>query len=357
MNSLENIHQNLLDSFGLTYFQNCDFKGRFPTEYFNSLKDKNALYHLITDYHSASSFIKIASLIGEYSISASLCWVMHNQQSNSINKLNPNLYVELLEKQSLIASATSEYAGNFFNNLTTLDHGLKIDRQAPVCSYRHNADYFLVSVKHKDLRPTDRYLVLLPKEDITITDEINLSTTRSTGSGPIKITQLIGPEKMIGKFSSVFSSVFVPIGHIGWMSSYHGGLTGVLARLRNCIRNKNSNLKIKSEGELFRNRIAQTISLEYMNRCLIQDVLYKTYNDPVNYPAQQLNIVKTEVSQNLRDAVRILEDALGSKYTMTPFDEIGAEIFCRDGKAACLMVHNDMFYRDIYDLWLINRSN
>ncbi|CAI0877423.1 hypothetical protein [Serratia fonticola] len=355
MNSIKNTHELVLENFGMKYFQNCDYEGRFPNDYFDALKSNDALYHLINDYESVCSFSEIASLIGKYSISASLCWVMHNQQSNAIHQLNHPLYCELLSKQCLIASVTSEYGERSCNALTELDNGLRVERQAPVCSYRTHADFFIVSMRHKDLTSSERYLILLPKESITPIDGFHLTSTRSTCSGPINIDILISPQQVIGKLSAVFSSVFVPIGHIGWMSSYHGGLSGVLSKVRSSIRDKNSTLKKKTYGELFCNRIAQAIALEYINECLICDVMNKIYGISDGYSGLPLNIIKTEVSRNIRNAACLLEDALGSKYIMTPFDELGAEIFCRDARSASLMVHNDMFYRDIFDLWLLKR--
>lgn len=339
----------------MKYFQTCDYEGRFPSDYFEELKSKNILYHLVTDHESACAFSEIASMIGTFSVAASLCWVMHNQQSNAIYKLNQKLYLLHLSKQSLIASATSEYADTECNTITKYINKYKVVRQAPVCSYRNHADIFVLTIKHEELPASERYLIILPKEHVEIIDSFNLSSTRSTCSGPIEVDNYINSHQVIGKLSTVFSSIFVPIGHIGWMSSYHGGLSGVLLRIRHLIRNKDSALKKKKLEELFYNRLAQIIALEYINKCLIQDVLGKTYSISDGYPSLPLNVIKTEISRNIRNAACLLEDALGSKYIMTPFDELGAEMFCRDARAANLMVHNDMFYRNIFELWLLNR--
>ncbi|MBC3228685.1 hypothetical protein [Serratia fonticola] len=345
-------HDSVLQGFGIEYFQRCDYRGEFPEDYFNALKAGDVLYHLITDYESACTFSEIARLIGEFSVSASLCWVMHNQQCNAIHQLDEALYARLKGSQSLIASATSEYpdTGNMLSN----ENGrLRVVREAPVCSSRTHADYFAVSMKYKDQTSKERYLVLLPKASVAVVEGVHLSNNRSTCSGPIRIDTLIDPKQVIGKVSSVFASAFVPIAHIGWMSSYNGGLGGVLARVRSAARTPKSELRLKVTTELFSNRIAQAVALEYTNRCLIQDSLDKNYGATAHSRGASLNIIKTEVSRNIRHAASLLEDALGSKYVMTPFDPLGAEMFCRDARSASLMVHNDMFYREIFDLWLL----
>ncbi|OKB64689.1 hypothetical protein BHU62_21360 [Serratia marcescens] len=345
-------HDSLLQSFTLEYFQRCDHQGKFPADYFKALKDSDLLYHLIVDHESACAFSEIASLIGGFSVSASLCWVMHNQQCNAIRQLDEPLYERLQASQSLIASATSEYA-DAINSLAQENDRLRVLREAPVCSYRTHADFFAVSMKYKDQTARERYLVLLPKASVTAVEGFHLSNNRSTCSGPISIDTVIDPQQVIGKVSSVFASTFVPIGHIGWMSSYNGGLSGVLARVRNGARTPKSALKEKVSSELFSNRIAQAVALEYTNRCLIQDTLNKNYGAADHARSASLNVIKTEVSRNIRHAASLLEDALGSKYVMTPFDPLGAEMFCRDARSATLMVHNDMFYREIFDLWLL----
>ncbi|MBD2816052.1 hypothetical protein ID850_15080 [Xenorhabdus sp. Flor] len=353
MSDIQILHESILREFGLKYFQSCDYNSIFPSDYFNQLKKNNALYHLITDYESANLFSCIASAIGRYSISASICWVMHNQQINIIHKLSPEIYERILFNQSLIASATSEDNKGGNNNLYEEDNKLRLIRSVPVCSYRYDADFFVVSMRCKHSFSLDRNLVLLPKEYIKFTDGYSLSSNKSTSSGPIEIDAYINNDQIIGSLSTIFSSIFVPIAHIGWMSSYCGGLTGILSRIRNSIREKNSNLNKKSSDTLFRNRLSQIIALEYNNRCIIQDCLSKSYNISGGERKLSLNIVKTEVSKNIRKASHLIEDVLGSKYIITPFDEFGAEIFCRDAKSASLMIHNDIFYQDIFDLWIL----
>ncbi len=71
MNNIQILHESILREFGLKYFQDCDYNSVFPSDYFNKLKN-NALYHLITDYEFANLFSCIASIIGKYSISASI---------------------------------------------------------------------------------------------------------------------------------------------------------------------------------------------------------------------------------------------------------------------------------------------
>ncbi|WP_434526996.1 hypothetical protein [Photorhabdus asymbiotica] len=355
-NNIKNSHESILRTFGLKYFQTCDYNNEFPREYFNSLKANNLLYHLITDYESANLFSYIAHLIGQYSISASICWVMHNQQINTIRQLSPKIYEQLVRDQSLIASVTSEYNEIASNVLSEERDKLRVIRSAPVCSYRYDADFFVISMQHKDITPSDRYLVLLPKEYVKSTSGYPLSSNRSTSSGPIEIDTYINTEQIIGNLSTIFTSTFVPIAHIGWMSSYNGGLEGVLSRIRSSFRKKKSLLSKKLSDALFRNRISQVIALEYTNRCLIQDCLYKNYSISDTSRKLSLNVIKTETARNIRNASYLLEEALGLKYTMTPFDEFGAEIFCRDAKSASLMVHNDRFYQDIFDLWILKMT-
>ncbi|MCA6222263.1 hypothetical protein [Photorhabdus antumapuensis] len=110
----------------------------------------------------------------------------------------------------------------------------------------------------------------------------------------------------------------------------------------------NQQINIIHKLSPFRNRLSQIIALEYNNRCIIQDCLCKSYNISGTSRKFSLNIVKTEVSKNIRKSSHLIEDVLGSKYIITPFDEFGAEMFCRDARSASLMINDDIF-----DLWIL----
>lgn len=349
MTSTYKAHLSILEALGFKYFQRCDSSTAFPTRYFDRLTEDNLLFHDVVNLESATEFTKIAQLIGTYSVAAGIIWAMHNQQWNTVCALAPEVAKRLRPLSPLIASVTSRYRGSTADKLAPEDSDFRLWREAPICSYRHQAALFLVSVPLRVDTKFEDWLVLLSAEHVEKIGATNvLSAARSTLSGPIRIDSKVPSSTLLGPMSAVHSTVFVPLAHLGWMSVYTGGLSGVLDRLRVFMRD--GNMSNRNEDRLFRSRIAKAVAHFYAAHSLIRDCNTLCFTGEAKRMVM-LNVVKTQVSELISEAVEVLTQALGMNFALALDDPLGLELFRRDSAAASLMVHNDLFYDHIFDLW------
>lgn len=347
---------SVLENYSFDYFQRLDSDNDFPVQLFDELKLAELLSHEIKSENDFTLFSRMVSLIGEKSVAAALCWVMHNQQFNSLIRLKPDGIS--YDKLGLIASMTSTYSGKWHgerDKILETDGKKMLIREAPIVSYGRYSDSMIFTFPKVVGESTETWLGLTLTKNCWFDDQNEMLTSvRSTVSEPCELSVSLDEVEYIGPLSTIFSEVFVPIAHIGWMSAYNGGLTGVLSRLRGLIRNSDSVLFKKkiSSSSLSKNRLAKAVSIERTNRLIIDGTISSLYSNEGNYSID-INSVKTRVSESLLEAANELDIELGVAYAIMQNDALGLEIYSRDIKAARLMFNNDDVYDLTYKHWLL----
>ncbi|WP_445374641.1 hypothetical protein ACSLVK_00125 [Photorhabdus tasmaniensis] len=369
---MDNLHVDVLseidcvleDCYPFEYFQSLDSEGKFPQEFFKTLKEKELLSFVIGGEKEFYVFSEIAEIIGRKSVAAALCWVMHNQQFNIVLKLKPSVLKN--NDIGLISSMTSSFGGKWYgerDGIIQYKNKSWVNREAPIVSYARYADSVLFTFPRSVGHKKETWLALASNKYCFTGDvEENLSGVKSTCSEPCKVFAELGNIEFIGSLNDVFSDLFVPIAHIGWMSGYNGGLNGVLSRIRKVSRNGISVSSINkiNTSSLSQNRIAKAVSIERTNKSIIQGAIKSLYcksnnnnNNKNNQRSIYINSVKTQISETLLEASLGLELELGTSIAMKQCEPTGIEIYSRDVKAARLMFNNDKLYELIYKHWII----
>ncbi|WP_448511927.1 hypothetical protein [Photorhabdus laumondii] len=347
----------ILNNYSFEYFQSLDCSGKFPEDFFDELKLNGLLSYEINCEQDFHTFSHIATLIGQKSVAASLCWVMHNQQFNTILRIKPSVLSN--QDFGLMASMTSSYGGKWHGDrdkIVQASGEAWIIREAPIVSYvRYSDSVVFTFPKYDENQKVEIWLALTSTKHCSFNDSNELLTAvKSTCSEPSKVHARLSEIEYIGPFHKTFSGIFVPIAHIGWMSAYNGGLRGVLSRLRKLNRNVHSagSIKKMNHSSLSKNRLAKSVSIEATNQAMIAGTIKSIYSES-RQRFIDINAVKTRISEALLETTLELEVELGVSTALKQNDAIGLEMYSRDVRTARLMFNNDDIYELIYKHWIL----
>lgn len=350
--------QRVCSDFPLAYFQRADADGVFPEAFFSALAHARLLtYDLSRSGNTVAEFATLASAIGESSIAASICWVMHNQQYDCLVRAGKQ---HLVEDSDLLASVTTQPEASAVLTRTKYplrpreDGGYQFLREAPIVSFGHLAKYFIATL-NRSPESDEVWLCLLDRShvrDITQSSS-RAEACRSTQNQSMVFEGVLSPDRLLMPLRDVLQSSFGPLAHIGWASAYHGGVMGVLQRLRQQLRGQQSFRGRPWDHGVLVQRLGAIVGrmdgcAAFIRLCALQ----MDQRQALRF-GRQMNSLKLFCSTQLSQVVDELKVELGMVYAVTQNDPLGFEILRRDIDCARLMFHNDKIAEYVYNDWFL----
>jgi acyl-CoA dehydrogenase len=233
-----------------------DREGRFPHEAISALKKA----HLMSAFAPKSvgglgcGMVELAGMceaVAEHCASAAMVFAMHQIQvacivRHGLSQAFFRSYVaELVERQSVIASVTSEVnvGGEMRTSLCaveTHDDQFALVKDASTISYGEQADDLLVTARRGPEAPnSDQVLVLVRKADYVLEKKGQWDSLgmRGTCSPPFKMTSKGHTDQILSQpFADIASHTMVPFSHILWASCWLGIATAAVTRARAFVR-------------------------------------------------------------------------------------------------------------------------
>lgn len=234
-----------------------DRRARFPHETIDALRKARMMSAMVPRERGGlgCGMIELAAMcetIAQHDASAAMVFAMHQIQVASILRHAAGQpyyekYVdELVEKQFLIASATSEVGigGEMRTSICAVQSDgagrFRIDKDCSTISYGADADDILFQARRgPDSPPNDQIFVLVRKKDCTLTQKGSWDTLgmRGTCSPPFMLNAA-GEDGQIfaTPFADVASETQVPFSHILWSNVWLGIATAAVRRARAFVR-------------------------------------------------------------------------------------------------------------------------
>lgn len=233
-----------------------DRDARFPHEAFAAIKAERLMSAYVpTELGgmglSISDLSKICETLALYCGSTAMIFAMHQIQVGCMmhHTLDSEFFQsyarELVEKQYLIASATTELGigGDVRSSLcAVLVDGDRfiLDKQAPVISYGAAADAIMVTCRRSpDAGRNDQTAVLVRKEDYTLEELSGWDTLgfRGTCSNGFALRSKGAVDQIFpGAYADVHRMTQQPFSHIVWSSLWLGIANDAANRARASVR-------------------------------------------------------------------------------------------------------------------------
>jgi acyl-CoA dehydrogenase len=233
-----------------------DVAARFPHEAVDALRRERLLGAGVpVDLGGAGAGLvelgAICETLGRHCASTAMIYAMHLIQVACIVRHRADsaffarYLVELAERQSLIASVTSEVGvgGEMRTSIACVERRagrMSIVKDATTISYGAIADALLLTAKSSpDAPPSDQVLVLLQRKDYALEQTGTWDTMgmRGTCSPGFRVTAGAPEEQILPvRFADIAGQTMVPFSHILWSSCWLGIATAAVARARSFVR-------------------------------------------------------------------------------------------------------------------------
>lgn len=252
---LERVHAIGKDVIAV-HADNVDRDARFPTESFDALKREKLLSSYVPAEFggmglSISDQAKICEALAHYCASTAMIYAMHQIQVGCLvhHTLHEDFFrdyiKELVEKQYLIASATTELGigGDVRSSLCAVEVAgdtFKLDKQAPVISYAVAADAILVTCRRSpEAGRNDQAVVIVRKSDCTLEEISGWDTMgfRGTCSSGFALRSS-GDARQIfpGAYADIHRKTQQPFSHIVWSALWLGLAQSAMNNARSAVR-------------------------------------------------------------------------------------------------------------------------
>jgi acyl-CoA dehydrogenase len=319
--------------------------------------------------------------LGEHCAASAMVFAMHHIQVASIlrHAANQPYYREyicdLVEKQPLIASATSEagIGGELRTSKCAVERddsgGFKLDKECTTISYGGEADDILFQARRApDAAPNDQIFVLVRKKDYTLTQRGNWDTLgmRGTCSPPFLLQSRGRTEQIFDTaFADVASETQVPFSHILWANVWFGIATSAVRRARAFVRQQAR----AKPGQIPPTalRLAEASSMLQTMRTNVHDVAEECdglMKDPELGTAALSSIAFALKMNNLKVSssqlvVQIVNHALSICGIMGYKNDSNVAIgrHLRDAHSAALMVGNDRIFATNASMLLVLKDD
>lgn len=234
-----------------------DREARFPSEAIDALKRARMLGALIPSQAGGfgcgvTEIGALCEVLAEHCASSAMIFAMHHIQLASIvrHAAHQEYYrkylVDLVERQFLIASATSEVGigGELRKSACAVMHGadarFTLEKDCSTISYGAQADDILLQARRgPDSPPNDQVCVLVRKSDYALDQKGGWDTLgmRGTCSPPFRL-QSVGESAQVvaTSFADVAAETQVPFSHILWSHVWLGIATSAVNRARSFVR-------------------------------------------------------------------------------------------------------------------------
>ena len=364
------------------YAETVDRDARFPREAITALQTAKLLSAYAPQEYgglglSMTDLTKICETLALYCASTAMIFAMHQIQVACIvqhalgSAYFQNYARELVEKQYLIASATTELGigGDVRSSLCAVQvtgDTFTLEKQAPVISYGAAADAILVTSRQSpEASKSDQVHVLVKKEDCDLKplsgwDTLGFRGTCSCGfalSAQGQTAQILPTP-----YAAIHSQTMHPVSHLVWGSLWLGIATDAVSRARSAVRAEaRKNPGVPPISAL---RLAEVDTLLFTMRNSVQQTLEEyeqllQANDPAGFEsfgfAIRVNNLKLVCSQLV---VEIVSKAL-MICGIAGYKNDSKLSLCRhlrDAYGAALMVNNDRILGQNSMIQIVNRE-
>jgi acyl-CoA dehydrogenase len=356
-----------------------DVQGRFPAETISALRAEGLLSALIprslggmgATYSEVSRGLVA---LGRQCASSAMVAAMHHIQVASLvrhgrNDLLRNYLVEMVDRQYLLASATTEVGtgGDVGSSVCAVDVAggtFHLEKQAPVISYGRFADGILVTARRSaDSPENDQVLALCrpPELELEQIGEWNALGFRGTCS-PGFILRASGDASAIldDPYADVSSQTMLPVAHLLLSSLWLGIANSATDRARRFVQAEARKRPGMTPAAAL--RLADTTALLQQFTDLVRGAVARfeeIEDDPDRLSALgfaiAMNSLKVSASNLVVDIVRQCMVICGlASYRMdTPYS-LGRHL--RDSMGASLMVNNDRIMGNNAQMLLVHRG-
>lgn len=358
-----------------------DRDARFPAEAIHALRAERMLSMFVPvelggDGCTISDLSAVCTALGQHCSATGMVFAMHQIQVACIvrhaadSAFFTDYLTNLVEKQSLIASATSEIgvSGDVRSSVCAAevrDGVFYVTKQAPVISYAEHADAILVTARRTPSSPpSDQVLVLLDTGDFTLsrTSAWNTLGFRGTcspgftldGSGPA--AQILSEP-----FASISCETMLPVSHIVWASLWLGMATAAVSRARAYLRAEARRNPGKTPAASV--RLADVVSRLQTMRAVVNDAVRqyeRTMHDSGELSgmsfAIRMNNLKLVCSTAVMEIVSQCMLICGmAGYGNESKFSLGRLL--RDAYGAALMINNDRIYGANASMLLVSKDD
>jgi acyl-CoA dehydrogenase len=356
-----------------------DVTGRFPAETIDALRAEGLLSAMVPEAFGGmgASVAEVSEglvALGRHCASAAMVVAMHHIQVACLvrhgkSPLLRDYLVELVERQYLLASATTEVGtgGDVGSSVCAVDVAggtFRLEKQAPVISYGQFADAVLATARRSAESPeNDQVLVVCrpPELELEQVGEWKAIGFRGTCS-PGFILRAAGDAALIldDPYADLSTRTMLPMAHILWSSLWLGIATATLDRARRFVQSEARKRPGMTPAAAL--RLADTTALHQQFTDLVRasvDRYEQIQDDPDRLSALgfavAMNSLKVSASTLVVDVVRqcMVICGLASYRTDTPY-AMGRHL--RDSMGACLMVNNDRIMANNAQLLLVHRG-
>jgi acyl-CoA dehydrogenase len=361
-----------------------DAAARFPHEAIDALKKHRFLGAGIPSElgglgASMGELAAVCETLGQHCASTAMVYAMHLIQTACIvrhraaSPFFAQYLVEVVEKQLLIASVTSEatVGGELRTSVAGVERRADravVTKNATTISYGAHADALLLTARRTpEAPPNDQVLVLLRKQDYTLEaagtwDTLGMRGTCSPGFRVVAdapVEQVMG-----GSFADIASQTMVPFSHILWSSCWLGIATAAIARAHEFVRQQaRAKPGIVPPAAL---RLAEVCGLHQLMRTNVHDVANEC-EELMNGEggaealssipfALKMNNLKISSSQLVLQIVHQALLICGiAAYKNDSSFALGRHL--RDALSAALMVGNDRIYATNASMLLVLKND
>jgi acyl-CoA dehydrogenase len=362
------------------YADDVDRNARFPVEAIDALRRERLLGILVPEALSGQGaqlveLSGICEILGRSCASTAMIYAMHLIQVACIVRHGKTdafraYLTELVERQRLIASATSEVGigGDMRQSRCAIERDearFQLKKDASVISYGASADDILVTARrHPDAVASDQVLALLRRNDFTLEPISDWDTLgmRGTCSLGFKLASNSSADQILpAPFADIAAQTMVPFSHILWASVWLGIASEAVRRARSTVQNEARKkpgtlpgsaarlAELENSHQVMRSMLCDTIE-EYTSRMHDPDALASLAF------AVRMNNLKISASVAVVDIVsRALSICGIAGYRLDTPVSLGR--YLRDAYSAGVMILNDRLYKTNSTLLLAVREN
>jgi acyl-CoA dehydrogenase len=356
-----------------------DLQGRFPVETISALRSEGLLSALVPRSLGGmgASYSEVSRglvALGKECASSAMVTAMHHIQVASLvrhgrNDLLRNYLVELVDRQYLLASATTEVGtgGDVGSSVCAVDVAggtFHLEKQAPVISYGLFADGVLATARRSaDSPENDQVLALCrpPELQLEQVGEWNALGFRGTCS-PGFVLRASGDAHAIldDSYADISSQTMLPVAHLLWSSLWLGIATSATDRARRFVQAEARKRPGMTPAAAL--RLADTTALLQQFTDLVRGAVTRfeeAQDDPERLSslgfAISMNSLKVSASTLVVDVVRqgMVICGLAAYRMDTPYS-LGRHL--RDAMGASLMVNNDRIMGNNAQMLLVHRG-
>ncbi|HEY6556025.1 MAG TPA: acyl-CoA dehydrogenase family protein [Polyangiaceae bacterium] len=344
-----------------------DRNARFPAEAMDALRRERLLgVHVPARLGGEAASVKdlsaICGMLAQHCATTGMIFAMHQIQMGCIvrHARTPafDAYLtELLERQRLIASATSEagIGGDTRRSGCAIEGDgprFRLEKHATVISYGAQADDILVTARrHPEAVASDQVLALVQQSDYQLEPSGSWDTLgmRGTCSLGFKLRAEARREHILPEqFADISAQTMVPYSHILWSSVWLGIATDAMRRARLSVRAEAR----KKPGTIpaSATRLAELGLQLHLMRAAVRDAIEeyeRRMDDPDALASVSFAVRMNNLKLGSSDAVvaitsRALLIAGIAGYRNDSEFSLGRHL--RDAHSASIMILNDRLY-------------